>query len=454
MLEKLRKILSRIDADYADLRHEVKRETKIRLDCGKVQELSCCETDGYLLRILKGGGFANVAFIRPDQADTAIKFATENAIFQGNKLSKPVRLADVPVVKDRVVAVLDRDPRKIDTREKLELLCNYDTIPKSSKKVIARAFTYADISREKCFVSTEGTEVSEDLVTNSIQGLITAREGTLTQNIRLNIGGGTGFGSLINREAVFEERTRIVEGLLTAEPGRGGVQNVVLSPLLAGVFAHEAFGHSSEADTVENSTGFREKMSLGTRLGSEVVNIVDEPTRRGLLGYYRFDDEGVEARKTDLMRAGVLTGRLHCRRTAAAFGEPITGHAIAEDFRYPPLVRMGTIYIEPGTATLDELLEKCGEGLYIVDARGGQTAGESFTFAGQFGYKISGGKKTGLVRDLNISGNLFKTLESVALIGNDLKFSEAGSCGKGQANIRSCLGSPSILVRDVVVGGV
>lgn len=454
MIAELKLLLSRIDADYADIRHEVKRENRIRLENGQVREFSSCQTDGFLLRVLKGGGFASAAFIRLDQAESAIKAAVGNAIFQGSRLARPTRLAEVPVVTDRVLARLDQDPRTIDAEKKLDLLRHYDGIPAGSNKVVSRVFTYADITREKCFVSSEGSEISEELVTNSIQGLMTGRDGDRIQNIRLNIGGGNGFAALLNRERVFEERTRLVVDLLDAEPACGGIQNVVLSPLLAGVFAHEAFGHSSEADIVENSAGFREKMKLGARLGSDLVNIVDEPGRQGLLGYYVYDDEGVAARRVDLMRAGVLTGRLHCRRTAAEFGEPVTGHAVAEDYRFPPLVRMGTIYVEPGTATRDELFAACGDGLFIVDARGGQTAGENFTFAGQYGYRIRNGKMAGLVRDLNISGNLFSTLESVALVGNDLQFCEAGACGKGQANIRSCLGAPSLLIRNTLVGGI
>lgn len=454
MIEELRRMLSRIDAEYADIRHEVKRENRIRLENGAVKEFSSCATDGFLLRVLKGGGLASAAFIRPDQAEEAIRQASANAVFLGSRRAKPIRLAPVPVIRARVPAVLDKDPRTIDNGRKLELLQAYDSIPRCAPNVVSRVLTYADITREKSFVSSEGTEISEELVTNSIQGLITARDGVSMQNIRVSIGGGCGFGALLHRESVFERRTRLVGDLLTAEPACGGVQNVVLNPLLAGVFIHEAFGHSSEADEVETSPGFRAKMRLGAKLGADLVNIVDDPCRPGLLGYYVHDDEGVACRKTDLMRMGVLTGRLHSRQTAAEFGEPVTGHAVAEDYRFPPLIRMGTIFVEPGTATPDELFAACGDGLYIADARGGQTSGENFTFAGQYGYRIRKGQKAELVRDLNISGNLFGTLESVAMVGNDLDFSEAGSCGKGQMNIRSCLGSPSLLVRDLLVGGI
>jgi TldD protein len=198
----------------------------------------------------------------------------------------------------------------------------------------------------------------------------------------------------------------------------------------------------------------RQKMHVGARLANDIVNITDDPTLPRQLGHYRYDDEGVPAKRTPLLANGVLVGRLHSRRTAAAFDEPVTGHCVAEDFRYAPIIRMGTIFIEPKDKTLDELLDQLGDGLYILDAKGGQTSGENFTFGAQYGYLVENGKTTQMVRDINISGNLYSTLQNIQAIGNDLKFSERGGCGKGQINIRSCYGTPHLLINNLIIGGV
>ena len=115
---------------------------------------------------------------------------------------------------------------------------------------------------------------------------------------------------------------------------------------------------------------------------------------------------------TQLMKDGVLVGRLHSRRTAAAFGEPVSGHNIAEDFRFAPIVRMGCIFIEPGHSSFNDLCAELGDGLYLVNSMGGQTEGENFTFGAQYGYQVKGGKLTGMIRDINISGNLYATLKT------------------------------------------
>jgi TldD protein len=195
-------------------------------------------------------------------------------------------------------------------------------------------------------------------------------------------------------------------------------------------------------------------MSLGDDLGTDLVSIVADSTLSGQIGLYSYDDEGVPVRPVTLMEKGILKGRLHSRRTAASFGEPVTGHAVAEDHGFSPIIRMGTIFIVPGEDSLEDLLAKLGDGLYLLDAKGGQTSGENFTFGAQYGFKVENGRTGRMVRDINIMGNLFTTLKSIAAVSNEMVLSERGGCGKGQLNIKSSTGGPSVLIRDMVVGGV
>jgi TldD protein len=85
---------------------------------------------------------------------------------------------------------------------------------------------------------------------------------------------------------------------------------------------------------------------------------------------------------------------------------------------------------------------------------GGQTSGENFTFGAQYGYEVKNGKKADMIRDINISGNLYQTLKNINAIGNDMTLGEIGGCGKGQTNIRSCYGAPHIIIESVVIGGM
>lgn len=453
MFDRLRGVLRKVDADYADIRYEVKGETLISFNGRELTRIGSNSTDGWVLRVLKAGGLSSVIFTKESDAEKAVRTALENARLIAKNIDKPVRLAELEVVKDVFIPTLKEEPRDVSIAEKLELLRKYNDIPLGYDKIVTTSTTYQEVIREKHFVSTQGTEIREDLSTVKLSGEITSKDGNLLENVRVGVGGSDGFSTVRNQEDYFEQRTSIALDLLKAKPVEGGVHNVILNPNLAGVFTHEAFGHFSEADIVETHPAMRDKMKMGAKLGSNILNIVDNATIPNQLGFYRYDDEGVDVRPTQLMKNGVLTGRLHSRRTAAEFGEPISGHSVAEDYRYAPIVRMGTIFIEPSTHSFDDLLNMLGEGLYILDAKGGQTAGENFTFGAQYGYVVEKGRVSKMVRDINISGNLYKTLKGISAVGDDLTLSKTGGCGKGQLNIRSCHGAPHVLVKNVVIGG-
>jgi TldD protein len=359
----------------------------------------------------------------------------------------------VEVVKDRFIPQLGENPLSVSIEEKMELIRKYLSIPLSHEQIINAIVGYSDVIRDKWFCSTEGSEVCERLVTSLLRGEIKSRRGNLIQNVRVSAGGSDGFGNIRDQEGNFEQRTRIAIDLLEAEPVKGGKYNCILNPMMTGVFTHEAFGHFSEADLVESLPSMRQKMQIGSQLGSEIVNIIDDATQSGQIGYYKYDDEGVRVRKVNLMTNGILTGRLHSRRTAAEFGEAVSGHNIAEDYRYAPIIRMGNIYIAAGEDDLEGLLSRLGDGIYLLEPKGGQTAGENFTFGAQYGYEVKNGKTGKMLRDINVSGNLYETLKNISGIGNKVELSKAGGCGKGQTNIRSCLGGPHTLIKNLMIGG-
>jgi predicted Zn-dependent protease len=453
MIEKLKNLLQEVDADYADIRYEVKNLNHLQFSNEELTAVTSSRTDGYVVRVLKNGGLAAAAFTAWEDAENAIKSALKSAVVMGQYRNNPVVLANTEIVKDSFKPQLIEDPRDVSMEEKISLTKKYVRIPLQREEIINVDLSYADIIREKYFVNSEGSEIFEELVTTVLSGDIKSKKGNVIQNVRISAGGSNGFQQIRDQEANFEKRAGIAIDLLSAEPIKGGKYNCILNHMMTGVFTHEAFGHFSEADLIESLPAMREKMEIGSKLGSDLVNIIDDATQQGLLGFYKYDDEGVAVRRVELMKNGVLTGRLHSRRTAADFGEPVSGHNIAEDFRFAPIIRMGTIYIEKGTDSFEELLQKLGDGLYLCDPKGGQTAGESFTFGAQYGYEVKDGKLGKMLRDINVSGNLYETLQNIAAIGDELQFTKRGGCGKGQTNIRSCFGGPQIIVNDLVIGG-
>jgi TldD protein len=110
--------------------------------------------------------------------------------------------------------------------------------------------------------------------------------------------------------------------------------------------------------------------------------------------------------------------------------------------------------VEPGPHTFEQMLDGIKYGIYAIKPHGGQTSMEQFTFGAGEGFEIVDGKIGRRLKNVSISGNLFKTLENIDIIGSDRRFLSIGGCGKGeQAPLPVGVGGPHIRIQDCVVGG-
>ncbi len=154
----------------------------------------------------------------------------------------------------------------------------------------------------------------------------------------------------------------------------------------------------------------------------------------GAGGTLAVDDEGVPTRNTTIIRQGVLSSYLHDRESAARCGVEPTGNARAWEFDNEPLIRMRNTYIAPGTSTLEELIARIEDGYLLDGASNGQAdSNGEFMFGTRMAWKIEKGKKTKLLRGVNISGQAFEVLQTVDGVGRDFRWDlGSGHCGKGQ----------------------
>jgi TldD protein len=281
-----------------------------------------------------------------------------------------------------------------------------------------------------------------------------AKDGSNVQRGHRSFGDARGYETVLNRESDIQDVLKITHDLIRAPKVESGVYTVILDPQLSGVFAHEAFGHLSEADFVYENPQALEMMKLGRRFGAEILNIVDEGPLRGENGFTAYDDEGVRGSKTYLIRNGLLVGRLHSRETAGRMGERPTGNARAISIYHCPIVRMTNTYIENGESSFENMLAGIKNGIYACGFLGGNTDLERFTFSSAYAYKIENGKVTTPLRDVILSGNVFETMHNIAMVGNDRKlFGGLGGCGKsGQSPLPVTDGSPHLCIHNVLVG--
>lgn len=265
----------------------------------------------------------------------------------------------------------------------------------------------------------------------------------------------SGIGSLADIDwslATLSPRIDRLHGHLQAKrhavPARGGEQTVVLAPDLAGMLAHEAMGHPCEADAVLSGAVTADLRDQ--RVASDLITMVDLAHHwngQELMCPVYVDDEGTPAEDVTMIERGMLRQFMHSRETAARLGLPPSGNARAYGPDDEPLVRMRNTAILPGTSSLDELIAGVDDGYLLLDTSNGQAdATTEFMFGVNLAYEIRGGKLGAAVRDTTLSGSALKVLQSVDGVGNDMKWSCNGYCGKKQPMVVS-VGGPSLRAR-------
>ena len=246
-----------------------------------------------------------------------------------------------------------------------------------------------------------------------------------------------------------------VDALFEAGRPKGGRMSVVMAAGASGILLHEAMGHAFEADfNRKGQSIFSDRM--GQQICGKGINIVDDGTLPGMRGSCNYDDEGVPGQKTYMVRDGVLTSYLHDRISAAWYGVPPTGNGRRESFRYNPIPRMRSTYMESGPdGTLQDLVGSVRKGIFVDQFANGEVKiGEGdFTFYVKSGFLIENGRLTMPVKDINVIGNGPEALGDITMVGNDLKIDDSTwTCGKEQNAFVSC-GIPTVLVKNLTVGG-
>ena len=449
--QRLAEALNKHHADYIEAHLEESQASYIIYRGRKLESTGRTTTIGGNVRALVRGGWGFVSFNNlNDPSDTVAK-AVKQAQLARNKESKLTTAA--PVV-DTAATGIDKNPVAMPLAEKKQLLDEYNDIIWRTPKLQTSIIGYGDSHKKALYINSSGSYIEQERADITLRLSAIAAEDNEVQQVALSLGSRGDFSSIQGLHQQVEQMSRQAVELLSAPRAKGGEYTVVLDPVLAGVFVHEAFGHLSEADFVYENDRLREIMALGKQFGSSELNIVDSAIIPGLRGSYKYDDEGIPATKTYLIREGKLVGRLHSRETAARMGEKPSGNARAISYRYPPIVRMTNTYIEPRAASFDEIIGDIKEGIYAKNWYGGTTSMEMFTFSAGEAYMIRNGKIGEMLRPVVLTGNVFTTLKNIDAIGNDLEMNQGGGCGKGgQAPLPVSNGSPHIRIRHCLVGG-
>lgn len=438
-------------ADYCEIRIEEIDNTRLAYHGNGLDTIAQTSGLGGNVRALTNGGWGFASFNSLDGLKAKVSDAVAQSISVGGSKTEIGKVeAKVEIVPGYIVD----DPAKVSLDEKKRLMDHYNDLVWSVGGINSVDIIYGDTSRKTFFGNSEGAYIEQQQTHVISRVSAMARDGGNVQQAGFSLGSLGDFRVVQNLDEKLKDAAKRAVALLKAKSLEGGERTVILDPVLAGVFVHEAFGHLSEGDNVYENDKLRAIMYMGRKFGGKHLNFTDGAAIPGLRGSFKYDDEGTPATRTPLVREGELVGRLHSRETAAKLGETPTGNARAIGYNFPPIVRMTNTIIEPAEATLDDLLEGVNDGVYVRNWYGGMTQHEMFTFSSGEAYMIRNGEIQEAVRPVMLTGNLFQTLENLDGVGNDLTMNQGGGCGKGgQMPLPVSNGSPHIRINRCLISG-
>lgn len=448
-------------SEYADVRVVQRRHEGLHVENGAVGQAIDEESIGIGIRVLLGGHWGFAATSRLDRAglDAAVARAVAQARAAMRSLPGLVRLAPAPAVEGRYETAVARDPFAVPLAEKLDLLVRAAEamMAAGGRSVVSAEASYDVFLEHKLFASTDGSRVEQRLLETGAGLMATAADAddvqrrSYPQAVPRAIKGQRGDFATAGWEHVeslrlAEEAPRVGEeaaALLDAPPCPSGPTTLVISSAQMAQVLHETIGHPCELDRVLGSEaslagGSYMAPELRGRLqvGSPLLNVVADATLPGGLGSFGYDDEGVAARATQIVRDGTFVGYLTSRESAAALGHESGAAARADGWQRTPLVRMTNVSLEPGETPLEEILASTDRGV-LVDMTRSMSIDEnrrSFRFGAEIGWEIVDGRVGRILKNPTYADDTLRFWASCDAVADAHSYRVHGipSCNKGE----------------------
>ncbi len=436
---------------YADVRIEKVFRALVRIETGRLEEVREKEDSGAFIRLFDGNRWYYASTTDLGSIDTELselaKLGKANPDIGEHATIKRLQANTGDFCRFNACSV-----KNVPLTEKIRLTESFAALVADNKQITHWSSVYSDARISKHFYSSLGADLKFDTQTAGLRLGFRFGSGAnvFSETWCKAVSEYPGLTSLHQEARAHIEKAR--EFFTGAEKIAGGNYTVVLSPMAAGIFAHESFGHKSEADFMLGDEGMKKEWQLGRRVGSDQLSIVDDGNVSGS-GFTPFDDEGTRAEKTILINHGILSGRLHSAATAGELEEAVTGNARSINFEFEPIVRMTATYIEPGNCSKDDLIAEVKHGILIDSVKHGSGM-STFTLAPSMAYLIENGKVTRPVKFSVITGNVMSTLDQIDAVSRELEILSfvGGGCGKmEQYPLPVSFGGPYVRVKEINV---
>jgi TldD protein len=443
--------------DYADLYFEYRSASDFSLEDQKIKNVGQGVTMGLGVRVTKGDatGYAYCEELTMERMLAAARTAGQIAMSGGS--TQAISLEEIhpqgryDISKSSVI---------LPPQEKLELLRRADVAARAANsKVIKVNASFVEQIRETLVMSSAGRMVRDRLPMMRFGVSVVVEDGDKRQSGSSGGGGRMGLDYFLQPNCDPEwhgrEAVRVAVAMLDAREAPAGAMEVVLAQGDSGILLHEAVGHGLEADFNRKGTS-NYSGQIGNMVASELCTVVDDGTVEDSRGAINVDDEGNVGRNNMLIEKGKLVGYMHDNLSAKHFGVEPSGNGRRQSFRCMPLPRMTNTSLLGGQHDPKEIIESVKHGVYAVKFSGGQVniSNGDFVFSLTEGYLIEDGKITAPLKGVNLIGNGPEVLRNVTMLGNDFQRSDGiWTCGKDGQSVPVGVGTPTIKISEITVGG-
>jgi TldD protein len=439
-------------AGYADVRLDEHIQQDIIVKNGQLAAVSDDASEGFGVRVLVDGawGFAGSARLNKNEIDEVVDRAIRIARASARVRSTPVNLGPPVTSRGRYRTPLERDPFSVPLTEKVDLLLRADAAMGAVKGISIREGSMEFLRQRKVFASTEGAFIEQELYEAGagIEATATSPDEVQNRSYPNSFGRHQGSGGYEYVTAMQLDRhgQRIGEeavALLTAPQCPSGVKTLILDASQTALQIHESCGHPTELDRVFGmeaayaGTSFMTPEKLNhLQYGSPHVTITADALTPTGLGTFGWDDEGVPAQESFLIKEGLFVGYLTSRETASVLGQQSNGTMRADGWNRIPLIRMTNVNLQPGDSSLEQMVAETKDGVYMETNRSWSIDDKrlNFQFGTQLAYEIVNGKRGRLLKNATYAGitpEFWNSCDAVAG-RSEWKVWGLANCGKGQ----------------------
>ncbi|WP_428323945.1 TldD/PmbA family protein [Nitrosopumilus sp.] len=453
------KYASNSGVQYCDVRSEEQERVSVLIENKETEHVRTVNDSGIGIRLVKDGTWSFSSITNP-KSKNQIKNAIDNAIrnsahYAKNKKESFSLYPNTSIAKTIDYKIIQKP--NLDELIKVGTTCNkiISDTPKIIKSVVNPWYT----NNSKYFANSEGSKILQNFSDVVIDMVATAHESGVTQSVNITEGGRGGMEQITKGDKAqnsAQEISKKASELLSAKPAKEEKTTVVMNPDFVSLLAHEILGHPSEADRVLGKEmawagGAWWKGKIGEKIGSEHLNVFDDPTIEESLGWYFFDDEGVQTKKTSLVEEGVLKNHMQNRETGKIFNEEPTGNMRATNYRFMPLIRMACTCIDNGDWKVDEMIKEVKNGYLISNMKipSIDMKRYNWSISCQYAQKIENGEVTDLLRDVIVMGTAPEFFQSIDACGNDFTVRPITNCGKGDPMQSMIMGNGGPSIRGV-----